>query len=91
MQKVEHPTRSTKGGKGSKDVSDSVAGVVFACVNDGRAIAGATLIEDVEDLENRIVRQIVDPKQDVAVRQQSQRAKKRVGGKTIDMSKLSME
>ena len=35
--KVDHPTKATKGGKGSKDVSDCVAGVVFMLMNDDRA------------------------------------------------------
>lgn len=36
-RKVDHPTRASKGGKGSKDVSDAVAGVVYHCVYDSRA------------------------------------------------------
>lgn len=45
-RKVDHPTKATKGGKGSKDVSDAVAGVVSLCMNDDRA-----LHESVADLE----------------------------------------
>jgi hypothetical protein len=44
--KVDHPKKATKGGKGSKDVSDAVAGVVWLCMNDERAMH-----ESVADLE----------------------------------------
>lgn len=37
-RKVDHPAKATKGGKGSKDVSDAVAGVVWHCLNDDRAV-----------------------------------------------------
>tara|TARA_R100001086_G_scaffold192515_1_gene109726 strand:- start:2808 stop:5885 length:3078 start_codon:yes stop_codon:yes gene_type:complete len=40
-RKVDHPTKSSKGGKGSKDVSDGVAGVVYLCMTDPRATKGA--------------------------------------------------
>lgn len=33
-RKVDHPKRNAEGGKGSKDVSDAVAGVVTACMTD---------------------------------------------------------
>jgi hypothetical protein len=36
-QKVDHPIRSSAGGRGSKDVTDAVAGVVWHCINDPRA------------------------------------------------------
>lgn len=45
-RKVDHPAKATSGGKGAKDVSDSVAGVVWLCMNDDRAIH-----ESVADLE----------------------------------------
>lgn len=35
--KVDHPNRATKGGKGSKDVSDAVAGVMHHLMHDERA------------------------------------------------------
>lgn len=44
--KVDHPKKAAKGGKGSKDVSDAVAGVVWLCLNDERAMH-----ESVADLE----------------------------------------
>ena len=44
--KVDHPKKSSKGGKGSKDVSDAVAGVVWLCMHDDRAVH-----ESVADLE----------------------------------------
>ena len=46
QNKVDHPQKASKGGKGSKDVSDAVAGVVWLCLNDERAMH-----ESVADLE----------------------------------------
>ena len=37
--KVDHPDQSSDGGRGSKDVSDAVCGVVYQCVNHKTAIA----------------------------------------------------
>lgn len=45
MRKVDHPVRSSKGGRGSKDVSDAVAGVVWHCTNDPRVRDSASLVE----------------------------------------------
>ena len=42
-RKVDHPMKSSKGGKGSKDVTDAVAGVVWHCLNDPRALQVTTL------------------------------------------------
>lgn len=36
-RKVDHPVKSSKGGKGSKDVSDAAAGVIWLCTTDERA------------------------------------------------------
>lgn len=44
-RKVDHPVRSSKGGRGSKDVSDAVAGVVWHCTNDPLAKEAAAVIE----------------------------------------------
>ena len=44
-RKVDHPVRSSKGGRGSKDVSDAVAGVVWHCTNDPLAKEAAAAIE----------------------------------------------
>ena len=41
LGKVDHPQKNLKGGKGSKDVSDAVAGVVWQCTNDARALDAA--------------------------------------------------
>lgn len=90
-QKVDHPTRATRGGKGSKDVSDAVAGVVFTCLNDVRAVAGASVIEDLSEVEDYITRQIIDPQPNIPIPEQAQRSQKRIGGTKIDMSKLRME
>jgi hypothetical protein len=45
-RKVDHPKKASKGGRGSKDVSDAVAGVIWLCMNDDRA-----LHDSVADLE----------------------------------------
>ncbi len=90
-QKVEHPTRATRGGKGSKDVSDAVAGVVFACLNDARAVAGASVIDEMAEADDYIRRQIVDPVSEVSLPEQAQRSRKRLGGKKVDMRTLSMD
>lgn len=44
-RKVDHPMKSSKGGRGSKDVTDAVAGVVWHCLNDPRALQVTTLPE----------------------------------------------
>lgn len=44
-RKVDHPLRSSKGGKGSKDVADAFAGVVWHCINDPRAKEAAYAVE----------------------------------------------
>lgn len=44
-RKVDHPVRSSKGGRGSKDVSDAVAGVVWHCTNDPLAREAAASLE----------------------------------------------
>ena len=52
-RKVDHPVRSSKGGRGSKDVSDAVAGVVWHCTNDPLAKEAAAALE-LEDRRTRI-------------------------------------
>ena len=44
-RKVDHPVRNSKGGKGSKDVSDAVAGVIWLCTNDDRAKDHPAMVE----------------------------------------------
>ncbi len=90
-QKVDHPTRATRGGKGSKDVSDATAGVVYTCLHDARAIAGASIIEDMAEVDGYIQRQIIDPRSDTPLPEQAQRSRKRVGGTRLDMRTLSMD
>jgi hypothetical protein len=89
-QKVDHPTRATHGGKGTKDVSDAVAGVVYACMTDDRAIAGATLV-DIEDIDDKIIRQIVDPDSGVDLHAQAKRAVREIGGVRVDVANLTMD
>lgn len=40
-QKVDHPRKNAKGGKGSKDVADAVCGVIYDLVNDKQEIKNA--------------------------------------------------
>lgn len=60
-RKVDHPLRSSKGGKGSKDVADAFAGVVWHCINDPRAKEAAYAVE-LETSKTRISsrQQLVD-------------------------------
>mgnify|MGYP003393532158 CR=1 FL=1 len=45
-RKVDHPTKAASGGKGSKDVADAVAGSIWLCMNDERALHST--VADVE-------------------------------------------
>jgi hypothetical protein len=36
--KIDHPVKATKGGKGRKDVADAVAGAFYDCINDEDAL-----------------------------------------------------
>lgn len=52
-RKVDHPLKATKGGKGSKDVADAVAGVMFALMNDDRATSVTSLPDfDIAELRS---------------------------------------
>ncbi|KKL11100.1 hypothetical protein LCGC14_2549210, partial [marine sediment metagenome] len=90
-RKVEHPARATKGGKGSKDVSDAAAGVAYACANDPRAVAGVPLYDGGE--EHAVPRQVVNPEPEEEIQEQTQRRLKQVGDQVVDFKKLreSME
>lgn len=44
-RKVDHPLKSSKGGKGSKDVSDAVAGVTWLCMKDERARVDTRIVD----------------------------------------------
>lgn len=47
-RKVDHPTRSSKGGKGAKDVSDAVCGSVYGALNHKASVVIARQVE-IED------------------------------------------
>lgn len=49
-RKVDHPLKNSEGGKGSKDVTDGVAGSVWSCINDPRASKQAPAIDALEDV-----------------------------------------
>jgi len=82
-QKVDHPKKKPDGGKGSKDVSDAVAGVVFACMSDNRAIQDAPIFEDDGPAQKKTV---LDPKGD---KPQAEKNKvKVIGGHTVDFEAM---
>jgi len=54
-KKVDHPLAASSGGKGSKDVSDGVAGVIYHCMTDPRAMDAAVDSEMVIDAAGEIV------------------------------------
>jgi hypothetical protein len=58
--KVDHPIKSSVGGRGSKDVSDALAGVVAGLMDDERAMAMATMMDDVA-MEALARTTVVDP------------------------------
>jgi hypothetical protein len=94
-KKVDHPIRATKGGKGSKDVSDSVAGVVWTCINDERA--SAELLPMPEEQGRKRVR-TVDPDEKVVsteidsqgrvVEPEDKPKGRLVGGRLVDRESL---
>jgi hypothetical protein len=62
-QKVDHPTKNSKGGRGSKDVADGVCGAVWQCLTDERAKVNLPLLTSMLDPLGGLARgsQIVDP------------------------------
>jgi hypothetical protein len=84
-RKVDHPERSTRGGRGSKDVADAVAGVVWQCVTDERAGKGTPLFTGATSRSS-----VVDPSKPRPKPEHESRmaAPKRVGGRTVDWEKL---
>lgn len=87
--KVDHPTRSSKGVKGSKDVSDAVAGVVWQCVSDERAIMNAPLFSS--PVDPALYGRVVDPKDNgkgVNGRPTAGSRQPGVDGNTMDWDKL---
>jgi len=80
-KKVDHPTKSSFGGKGSKDVSDAVCGAVYLCMTDERAIQGVPLFD-----EDAPKKEVIDPKNDKPVAEQNR--VKVIAGKKVDMESL---
>lgn len=66
-RKVDHPVKSSKGGRGSKDVADAVAGVVWLCTNDPRAKDSANVNEFMSRKSPASRKQIMDAASSVAV------------------------
>ena len=58
--KVDHPIKATQGGRGSKDVSDAGAGVVWTCVTDERATIAAPFLAD-DPINTVLMNRVVDP------------------------------
>jgi hypothetical protein len=86
---VDHPTRASTGGKGSKDVSDAVCGSVHGCHTFPAAMYTPPEFAGVEMPKSKSV---VDPNSD-AIKQslQRQRKIKTTTGQTIDWDKLKKE
>lgn len=87
--KVDHPTRASHGGKGSKDVSDAVCGAVHGCHNFEEAVYTPPEFAGVSLPKSKAV---VDPSSE-AIRKsrQSQRKVKTTTGQTIDWDKLKRD
>lgn len=87
--KVDHPTRTSKGVRGSKDVSDAVAGVVWQCVSDERATANVPLFAT--SVDPAMYGRVVDPKDNgkgVDGRPTAGTRQPGVDGNTMDWDKL---
>ena len=85
--KVDHPEKATKGGRGSKDVSDAVAGVVWLLLTDPRAQRGAPILdEETRQKFSTGTKRVVDP---AATPKPVKKGRKRkLGAKTLDIDKL---
>lgn len=82
--KVDHPEKATKGGKGSKDVSDAVAGVVWGLLSDARFGRGTPVVEpDVREAAGVSTR-VVDPATPAAVSSRT----RRVAGQDVNLDAL---
>ena len=81
-RKVDHPLKSTQGGKGSKDVTDGVAGSVWLCMNDPRATAKAPHIDD---FDAEILKPAATLPTDVP---QDRSTVRRIAGRKVDWRKL---
>ena len=81
--KVDHPVKATLGGKGTKDVSDCVAGVTFGIIGDADFWRGAPVMDEAmkEEAKARSSR-VVDP---AKVTNNGGRV---IGGKRLDWEKL---
>ena len=87
-RKVDHPARATKGGKGSKDVADAVAGVTWLCINDERSMQSGPMLP-VEDSARRSS-VVIDPDAEPEPVAAAAAAKKgrRIGGHTYSRDVL---
>ena len=83
-RKVDHPVRSSHDPtrRGSKDVTDAVAGVVWHCINDERAEAAAPLI-----IGSEVARLTLSADPAVAEQERDDN-KRRVNGKEVDWNGL---
>lgn len=84
-RKVDHPLKNSSGGRGSKDVSDGVAGVVDLCINDPRARADAVHIEDFDLMLNSQIKKTRSNASDVPA---DKAAVRRIAGRQVGWDKL---
>lgn len=82
--KVDHPEKATKGGKGRKDVSDCVAGVVAGLLEDARFGRGVPVVDPDTHAGISASARVVDPAK--AVTRPSRT--RRVAGRDVDLDAL---
>lgn len=58
-RKVDHPAKSSRGTKGSKDVADAVAGCTFTCISSDVAIKSAPAVGNEDEI---LSKRILDPR-----------------------------
>lgn len=83
--KIDHPAKASKGGKGSKDVSDAVAGVIWHCIEDERAHKGVPVF-DADAVRKKT--KVIDPNPETMAAKEKDDQKRRVGGNDYDWEKL---
>lgn len=82
--RIDHPAKATKGGKGSKDVADAAAGVVWLLMTDPRSLVGVPILAS-EDLSGERSLRVVDPKRPARPRKKRTRT---IAGTPVDMHHL---
>jgi hypothetical protein len=93
-QKVDHPVRASKkenglNGKGSKDVADAMAGVVWNAISDINVHHDIPVF-DLEDYRPQVA--VIDPTVEAVAKAKEQKTRfKKVGGVVVDMEAIRGE